>query len=324
MILNKGLLQSTFEHKSPLVAISMFDDSNKTIKTVVGRFSHKIKILDPSAYYDRSTAANNFLSNVHGSLAMSSFSSTTPMFVTGQMNIPSMEIPAFEFSYYELAVFIYYKIKTLYGSTAEVSEFRFHVDVPYEVTIDLDTQSLDEENPYINELTWVAAMNQLEEPENASEEDVAECEETRPWWRRPTGEMRDFFNYVDMNDPEHMDNLIAYSIDLGIDLQECIELEEKRKHDIEVAKTIANDYRNGAELPDEVLKEISGLVETLGLDINDVLDSITDGSLFEEADTEEVEFVERMIGIYEGRNGSTGNEDDQDDSNDQGPTVVSL
>lgn len=320
MNFNKGLLQSTFEHRSPLVALSMFEDANKTIKTVVGRFSHKIRILDPNSYYDRSTAANNFLSNVHGSLAISSFSSATPQFVTGQMNLPSMEIPAFDFSYYELAVFVYFKIKTIYGHTAEVSEFRFHVDVPYEVSIDLDTESLDTENPYIDEVTWVAAMNQLDEPENATEEEVAKCEETRPWWRRPTGEMRDFFNYVDMTDPEHMDNLIAYSIDLGIDLQNSIEQEEKRKRDMEVAKTIAEDYRKGAELPDEVLKEISGLVETLGLDINEVLDSITDGTLFEEADTEESEFVERMIEIYEGRN---GNPDDGDDDN-QGPTVVSL
>ena len=318
----KKMFAATFEHKSPMLSLSTLDDSTSTIKTVVGHITHKINMKShtPEAK-DRSFAVSNFLSNIHGTLALSSFSPQTPVFVTGKLKVATMELPMFEFSHYEIATFLYYKVKSLYADTAEILEFRFHLADPYDVTIDLDVNYLNNENPFVNEVSWVAAMNQIENPSSATEDDIKDCAITQPWWRRQNGELRDFFNYVDLNDTEQLNNLMAYNIDLGIDMDELVEREERVKNDLEVAKQIADDYLNGVELPDGVIKEFKNLVQMLGVDIDDVLSSITDGSLIHEVRDEEAEVIQRMVDEY--IDPDTQNTPDVDNDH-EGPTIVTL
>ena len=322
-----SFIKSKFTYTTPEISILMYEDDSKSIKCYLGHFEFSVHLLASNTSSERLIAASNFLANIHGSMAISSFSEATPKFVIGEINLPTIEMPVVEFSAYEFATFMYYKIQTILGSTIEITNFKFITQSPIEVCVELDIDDLNQDNPMIDEESWIKAMNSVQENEEMNPDDLIV---PNPWWRRPTGELRDFFNNIDNLTEEEINNLIAFNIDLGVDLAEVNERYEKIENDTSLAKRILEEYKESGTIPPELLNEFQELADNLGFDLNELLDSISDGTMFGSYDDDEGSIREKVISTLtrnddvDENSSDDSNEKSDDDSDDKGPTIVRL
>lgn len=327
-----SFIKSKFTYETPEISVLMFEDDTNSIKCYLGHFEYSVVLLSNNTSHERLQAAKNFLSNIHGSMAISSFSMTTPKFVVGELNLPTIELPVTEFSAYEFATFMYYKVQAILGNVVDVRNFKFVAQAPIEVSVELDIESLQHENPMIDEESWVMAMNGITEED--SDVDLSTLDVPNPWWRRPTGELRDFFNNIDELDEEQVNSLVAFNIDLGIDLDEVNSRYEQIEEDTSLAKRMLAEYKDTGEIPRELLEEFQELADNLGFDLNELLESISDGSMFGNYDDDDGSIRTHVISALnknnptndvESSNGSHNDQDEPDDPDDpKGPTVVRL
>jgi len=265
------------------------------------------------------------LANIHGSMAISSFSESTPKFVVGEINIPTIELPVTEFSAYEFATFMFYKTQAILGKSVIITDFKFITQAPVEVCVDLDVDELNIENPMIDDDSWLRAMNNISEGEPLENLVV-----DKPWWKRASGELRDFFNNIDELDEEQLNNLIAYNIDLGVDLEEVNARCEKIENDTSLAKRMLDEYKDKGEIPKEMLVEIQDLADSLGFDLNELLESIADGSMFSNFDDEDGSIRTQVLKTLRGDGYQDDEDPDDEDDPDDGdepkgtPTIVRL
>ena len=325
----ESIIKSAFTYKTDPISILMFEDDILGIKTYVGHFEFGLKMLYGITSSEKIKAATNFLSNIHGAMAISSFSQSTSKFVTGEINLPTMEMPVTHFTAYEFAVFMYYKVQAILGESMELTSFRFVSQVPIDVVVELDINDLNEENPLVDEEAWVSAINQML---GEALDDEDEVTFTNPWWKRPTGELRDFFNNIDELSEEELGQLIAYNIDLGVDMEEINKQTAVLSEDISLANKILDEYKESGEIPKELLEEIQALADSLGFDLQEALESISDGTMFGDYDDPEGtirnSIMERMKSVKgiedEGVENSEQDEDDDDEPPQAGPTIVRL
>lgn len=320
---NKSFIKSKFTYETPEISILMFEDDTQSIKCYLGHFVFSARLLSSNTSSEKLKAASNFLSNIHGSMAISSFSESTPKFVVGEINVPTIELPVTEFSAYEFATFMFYKTQAILGNSAIVTDFKFVTQAPIEVCVELDVDDLNEENPMIDEDSWLRAMNNI--PEDEPLEDLVV---DKPWWKRPSGELRDFFNNIEELDEEQLNNLIAFNIDLGVDITEVNERSEKIEKDTSLAKRMLEKYKEEGEIPKEMLAEIQDLADSLGFDLNELLESISDGTMFGNYDDEEGSIRHRVLNTL--KVGEQSDDDDDEDYHDDdedpnhSPTIVRL
>jgi hypothetical protein len=328
------IIKSTFKYKTDPISILMFEDDVLGIKTYVGHFEFGLKMLYGISSSDKIKAATNFLSNIHGSLAISSFSQSTSKFVTGEINLPTIEMPVTHFTAYEFSVFMFYKVQAILGESIELTSFKFVSQVPMDVEVELDINSLNKENPLVDEESWTSAINEV------LGQDLDEGEEivmANPWWKRPTGELRDFFNNIDDLTEDELSRLVAYNIDLGVDMEEINKQAEILEEDISLANKILTEYKESGEIPRELLEEIQELADSLGFDLQEALESISDGSMFGDYDDSEGTIrntiMDRMkkvkgIDVSDDSSGDDPSDKSEDDGDDEppksGPTIVRL
>jgi len=322
------IIKSTFNYKTDPIAILMFEDDVLGIKTYVGHFEFGLKMLYGITSSEKIKAASNFLSNIHGSLALSSFSQSTSKFVTGDINLPTIEMPVTHFTAYEFAVFMFYKVQAILGDSMELTSFKFVSQVPMDVQVDLDLKSLNEENPLVDEESWVGAINEML---GQALEEGEEIVMTNPWWKRPTGELRDFFNNIDDLTEEELGQLVAYNIDLGVDMEAINKQTETLEEDISLAQKILEEYKESGEIPRELLEEIQALADSLGFDLQEALESISDGSMFGDYDDTEgtirnsiMDRMKKVKGIGTEEPESSDDSDDDEEPPKSGPTIVRL
>jgi len=325
-------IKAVFSYKTDPSVILMFEDDTLSIKSYVGSFEFKVKMIHGVTSAEKIKAAKNFLSNINGSLAISSFSQSTPKFVTGEINLPTIEIPVPEFTAYEFATFMYYKTQAILGSTMDVVEFRYNTTVPIEVEVDLDVDSLKVENPLIDEEAWMDGIREMLDSAGDSAEDIVV---ENPWWKRPTGELRDFFNNLDDLTDEELGNLVAYNIDLGVDMDAINEKTENLERDVSLARRILDDYNETGEIPRELLEEIQELAESLGFDLQEAIESISDGTMFGDYDDNEGTIRNSIMSTLEktynsksdtkeSQETNSNDSDDDDEPPKKGPTIVKL
>lgn len=322
------IIKSTFNYKTDPIAILMFEDDVLGIKTYVGHFEFGLKMLYGITSSEKIKAASNFLSNIHGSLALSSFSQSTSKFVTGEINLPTIEMPVTHFTAYEFAVFMFYKVQAILGDSMELTSFKFISQVPMDVQVDLDLKSINEENPLVDEESWVGAINEML---GQALEEGEEIVMTNPWWKRPTGELRDFFNNIDDLTEEELGQLVAYNIDLGVDMDAINKQTETLEEDISLAQKILEEYKESGEIPRELLEEIQALADSLGFDLQEALESISDGSMFGDYDDTEgtirnsiMDRMKKVKGIETEEPESSNNSGDDEEPPKSGPTIVRL
>lgn len=274
-------IKANFTYTTAPISIMVYKDDSRSVVSYITSFEYTIKMNTSHTIYDRLSAVSNFFTNLHGSMAISSYSEFTPMLVTGQLNIPTIEMPIPSFHAYELSAILFYKVSALLGETADIISFKAHTETPMKSTTELNIKELLVENPMIDEDSWVRAMNQIAEDEKF---DPEELEFSKPWWRRPTGELRDFFNHIDYEDETQISNLMAFNIDLGIDMESIITSTVLVDEDIKLAKTILEEYDQCGGIPDNVLREFKDLANEIGFELDDFLASISNGAMFKDYD----------------------------------------
>lgn len=195
---NKAVLPLEFKYDTGSMSLLFFIDELNSFKNLIGRFEVTMEILDSKRFAICSTRMLNFIRNLHGTLFISTMSPKTPNFVDGTFELLNIEIPTEMIDSYFVSAILYYKCNAILNGAGRIKSFSFVQEKPIEVSINLDLEELDRDNPFVDEDIWVEDLNVIsdEDGEEHTLEDSDPEYISKPWWRRNDGEVRDFFTGI--------------------------------------------------------------------------------------------------------------------------------
>ncbi|ASV44305.1 hypothetical protein PBI_SCTP2_290 [Salicola phage SCTP-2] len=159
---------------------------------------------------------DSFLNNLNGSFFIPTQCDRNIHFFNGSLNCPSVEMPVVhdeEFGLNEIMTILFYKMESIMNGTCEIEELIFRQLRPKEIELVPDVHTIREYNPLIEESVWVKDINTVNDPETGEVSELDSSDESyedSPWWRRPNGEVRDFFYGA-----EDGEVVYSYPINLG-------------------------------------------------------------------------------------------------------------